>query len=629
MNRIVFISPYRDLSLLAKSIAEEMNLNVEFYEAWYEEAGNIVRKLTGQPVDVLISRGGTAEYLAKHFEVPVIPVNVSPYDILEGLDEALNYGRNIAITSFGEHIVGLDLMEKVFKISITEVIFHDIDDLKIKIEALALAGNYCVLGGGPSVEFAKENGLAGIFLHTNRATLQAAFVSADKMATMRQEEMRRARQLETIMEAAYEGIIAVNAEGRIDIFNAAAAKMFGLVSDQVLGKEITTIVPNSNLTHVLLTGEAELDKLQDTGRSQIMTNRMPIKSDAKIVGAVATFQETTRIVQAANKISKEGSGQQQFRAKACFTDLVGKSRVFEVKKRIAEDFAKSELTILLYGASGTGKELFAQSIHNASTRKGGPFVAVNCGALPPSLLESELFGYEDGAFTGARRRGRSGMFELARCGTIFLDEVDALPLETQGRFLRVLQEREILRVGGETLIPVNVRVIAATNKHSEELLNNRIMREDLFYRLNVLWLELPPLSNRREDIRDLCEHFLPQDKMRQMRPIISKLLPYFEQYSWPGNIRELQNIIQRISFFVDAFEEETIFDYLNMVAPSILSETQTHANEESRIRGQMKGLEQELILKAVAEHKPLEKAAEFLGIGRSTLVRKLKEIRGS
>ena len=629
MNRIVFISPYRDLSLLAKSIAEEMNMQVEFYEGWHEEAGNIVKNLEGPLIDVLISRGGTAEYLSQNFAIPVIPVNFSPYDILEGLDEALGVSHNIAITSFGEHIVGLELMEKAFRVPITEVVFHNINELKEKIAALALSGEYCILGGGPSVAFAKENGLVGIFLRTNRATLQTAFISADKIATLRQEETRRARQLETILEAAYEGIIAVNAEGKVEIFNAAAAKIFDMVPEDVIGKQINTVVPNSNLVNVLHTGEAEYDKIQDTGHGQILTNRIPVKNRNKVAGAVATFQETARIVQAANKISKEGAGQQQFRARTHFSDLVGKSKLFEMKKKIAKDFAQSEFTILLYGGSGTGKELFAQSMHNVSSRKNGPFVAINCGALPPSLLESELFGYEDGAFTGARRKGRSGMFELARGGTIFLDEVDALPLEMQGRFLRVLQEREILRVGGETLIPVNVRVIAATNKTAEDLLNNCVMREDLYYRLNVLWIELPPLSHRKSDIRDLCEHFLPPDKARRMQPIVNELLPYFEQYSWPGNIRELQNIIQRISFFVDTFEEETIFDFLNMVAPSILAETKIQNNEDSHIRGQMKGLEYDLILKAVAEHKTLEKAAEFLGIGRSTLVRKLKEIRGN
>ena len=627
MNRIVFISSYRDLSLLAQSVAEEMNLPVEFYEGWYEDAGHIVKTLEGPPVDVLISRGGTAEYLAQHFAIPVIPVNCSPYDILEGLDEALGESRNIAVTNFGEHIVGLDLMEKVFKVPITEVVFHSVGDLRDKVTHLALSGDYCILGGGPSVAFAKENGLKGIFLRTNRATLQAAFSNADKLATLRLEETRRTRQLETIMEAAYEGIIAVNAARKVEIFNAAAARIFDIAPTSALGQEIETVVMNSNLVHVLQTGEAEFDKLQNTGHGQILTNCIPVKNGGEIVGVVATFQETARIVQAAHKISKEGAGQHQFRAKANFSDLVGKSHLFEMKKKIAVDFAQSELTILLYGASGTGKELFAQSMHNASSRKRGPFVAVNCGALPPTLLESELFGYEEGAFTGARRRGKAGLFELARGGTIFLDEVDALPLEMQGRFLRVLQEREMLRVGGETLIPVNVRVIAATNMRVEELLNSNKMRDDLFYRLNVLWFELPPLSERREDIRDLCEHFLPHHKKQQMQPILMKLLPYFEQYSWPGNIRELQNIIQRLSFFIDSFDQYTIGEYINIVAPNILAKVDVRVYNNNPMRSQIKDVEQELIRKAVAEHKPLDRAAEYLGIGRSTLVRKLKQIR--
>ncbi|MHC1745939.1 MAG: sigma 54-interacting transcriptional regulator [Negativicutes bacterium] len=627
MSRIVFISPYRDLSILAKSVAAEMNLQIEFYEGWYEEVGDIVKKLQGPPIDILMSRGGNAKYLAANFDIPVIPFNFSPYDLLEGLDEARNFSRNVAITSFGEHLIGLDLMEKAFGLSITEVVFHNLKELKTKISALALSGNYCILGGGPSVVFAQEVGLTGLFLRTNRITMQAAFNTAVQLATLRQEEMHKMRQIETILDAAYEGIIAINATGKIEICNAAAVRIFDLGSSPIIGQDIKSIIPDSNLTHVLKTAEAEIDKIQNTVRGRIITNRIPVKSGSQVIGVVATFQETTRVFQAANKIEKEAAGQHHFHAKANFPDIIGKSAILEVKKKIARNFAESDLTILLYGASGTGKELFAQSIHNVSTRRHGPFVAINCGALPPTLLESELFGYEEGAFTGARRKGKSGLFELARGGSIFLDEIDALPIEMQGRFLRVLQEREILRVGGESIIPINVRVIAATNKRAKDLLQKNLLREDLFYRLNVLWLELPPLSDRREDIPNLCEHFIPPEKKRLMQPMLDDLLPYFQQYSWPGNIRELQNVIQRLSFFIHSFDQYSIHDFLNMVAPTIVAEIKIQNNDDRYMRSRIKNVEQDLILKAVNEHKSLEQAAAHLGIGRSTLVRKLKQIR--
>lgn len=631
MNRIVFISPYRDLSIMAQSVVKELGLSVEFYEGWLEQAGKIVESLATPPIDILMSRGGTANYLSEHFSTPVIRVNTGPYEILEGLNEARQHCRNIAITAFNEPLVGLPLMEKVLDVSITEILFTNLKELEYRISSLSDSGEYCIVGGGPSVAYAKKYGLPNVFLRTNRATLHSAFLDADRLASLRREETRKSRRLEAILDATYDGIIAVDAQGAIEIFNKAAEKTLNIPSSEVIGKNIVDIVPNSRLDRILQTGQTEAGELQDTGNIRILTNRVPVKYGSKIVGAVATFLESSKVEQAEHKIRKELTGQNQFKAKATFSDIIGVSKVLGIKKKVAKNFAQSHLSIMLYGASGTGKELFAQSIHNASERTNNPFVPVNCGALPPTLLESELFGYEEGAFTGARRKGKYGLFELAHGGTIFLDEIDALPIEVQGRLLRVLQEREVLRIGGESIIPVNIRVIASSNKSAEDLLSKNMIREDLFYRLNVLWIELPTLADRCDDIQYLCEHFLPPDKKEQLRPIVSRVLPYFERYSWPGNIRELQNTIQRLAFFVDSFEQGLdIKEFLQLVAPTIIRSLATSPEDDGlQIRPQIKNFEHELILKAIAEHKTLDKAAAHLGIGRSTLTRKLKLIRES
>lgn len=629
MNRIVFISPYRDLSIMAQSVAKELGLSIEFYEGWLEQAGKIIDGLDSPPVDILMSRGGTANYLAENFSPPVIRVNTGPYEILEGLNEARQYCKNIAITAFNESLIGLPLMEKVLDVSITEIVFTNLKELECKIASLSHAGEYCIVGGGPSVAYAKKYGLPNVFLRTNRATLHSAFLEADRLASLQREETRKSRRLEAILDATYDGIIAVDAKGAIEIFNKAAKRTLNIHSPEVIGKNIADVVPNSRLDHILQTGQTEAGELQDTGNTRILTNRVPVKYGTKIVGAVATFLESSKVEQAEHKIRKELSGQKQFKAKATFADIIGISKVLEIKKKVAANFSQSHLSVMLYGASGTGKELFAQSIHNASNRTKNSFVAVNCGALPPTLLESELFGYEEGAFTGARRKGKYGLFELAHGGTIFLDEIDALPVEMQGRLLRVLQEREVLRIGGEAIIPVDIRVIASSNKSAEDLLSKNMIREDLFYRLNVLWIELPLLAERKEDIKYLCEHFLPPEKKGQLQPIIGRVLPYFERYAWPGNIRELQNTIQRLSFFVDSFEQGLeVEEFLQLVAPNIVRALEAlPGDEELPIRPQVKNFEHELILKAVAEHETLDKAAAYLGIGRSTLTRKLKAIR--
>jgi len=628
VNRIVFVSPYRDLSVVAQSVADELGLTIEFYEGWLEQAGQIVKSLTGPPIDVLLSRGGTAEYLAENFSIPVIRVNIGPYDMLEGLDEARQYSRNIAITSFNAPLVGTRLMEKVMGVSITEVLFNSLEDLKRKIASLAQTGEYCIVGGGPSVSYAAQYGLPSVFLRTNRATLHSSFINADQIATLRKEETRKSFRLNAILDAAYDGIVAVDAAGTVEIFNQAAERILGIPAAKVLGKNVAEYIPNTRFDEILRTGQGEIGDLQDVGNARILTNRVPVKSGYEVMGAVATFQESSRVVQAERKIRKEASGRCQFKAKANFSDIIGESDVMEVKKKIARNFAASDLTILLYGASGTGKELFAQSIHNASGRAANSFVAVNCGALPPTLLESELFGYEEGAFTGARRKGKYGLFELAHGGTIFLDEIDALPIEMQGRLLRVLQEREVLRIGGEAIIPVNVRVIAATNKTPEILVRENKIREDLFYRLNVLYVEIPPLAERRQDIQSLCEHFLPYSENDHLRTLLMRLQPYFQRYSWPGNVRELQNVVQRLSFFADSFEQgQNIEDFLKMVAPTIAAAIEATDTQDNAFHRQVKGVEHELILKAVKEQGTLDRAAAYLGIGRSTLTRKLKQIR--
>lgn len=627
MSRIVFISPYSDLSSLAQSVATEMGISVEFCNGWMEQAVQVVKNLKGPAIDIIMSRGGTAEILSANFDIPVVRANMGAYDIIECLNEAKRYSKNIAITVFNEPLIGKKLLETVFDVSITEVIFKSLPELKEKIATLALSGKYCVLGGGPSISYATEYGLPSAFLRTSRATLEAAFLQAEQIATLRREETRKRYRLQTILDAAYEGIIAVDDQGTVELYNKAAERIFGIDSAQVLGRPIAACIPNTRLDKILSEGQLELDEIQNVGDNRIVTNRVPIRNDEEILGAVATFQEFSKVVKAEQKIRKEITENNRFRAKFHFADIIGSSRIMTQKKEIARNIAQSELTVLIYGPSGTGKELFAQSIHNASSRAAAPFVGVNCGALPPSLLESELFGYEEGAFTGARRKGKYGLFELAHNGTIFLDEIDSLPIEMQGRLLRVLQEKEVLRVGGETIIPVDARVIAATNQPPEELLQQKKIREDLFYRLNVLYLELPPLRKHCEDISLLCEHFI-SDPLGRFAILMEKLLPYFMRYHWPGNVRELYNVVQRVTFFANSYKSgQDIKEFLEIVAPRVLGSGNQDENDASRLRGKVKNIEDTLILKALEEQGTLEKTARYLGIGRSTLTRKLKEIR--
>lgn len=626
MNRIVMVSPYRDLGQQALRVAHELGIVIEVYDGNLEEACGIVERLSGPKPDVLISRAGTAACLSAAFDLPVVTMDTGPFDLMECCSEARAVAPNIAVTAFGRAPLGIALLERTMGVAITPLVFHSLPDLRDKIYELAKNGLFCVVGGGPSVTFAREAGLPGVLLRTSLETVRDALLRANEIAKLRQAETRKANRLQTILDSIYDGVIAVDEHGKLEIFNRAAAKILSIPTDNVLGRPVVDIVANSRLDEVLKSGVHEIGAVQQVGDASIVTNRVPVLEDEEIIGAVATFQDMTKVFQTEARLRKTLVGR-EFRAKFTLDDIVGQTPVICETRSLARSFARSDLTVLLYGASGTGKELFAQGIHRASRRKHKPFVAVNCGALPPHLLESELFGYEEGAFTGAKRKGKHGLFELAHEGTIFLDEVDSLPLELQARLLRVLQEREVLRIGSESLIPVDIRVIAATNTEPMALLAQKRMRSDLFYRLNVLYLELPPLKERRDDIPLLCRHF--QRDSAEVGRLVTEMMPFFLRYSWPGNVRELFNMMERLSLYqgenclapgVDAP------GVLRKLAPQLLAELAARPAAEEGLTAQLADREAQVILQAVRTAGSVSAAAAQLGIGRSTLWRKLKKM---
>jgi transcriptional regulator with PAS, ATPase and Fis domain len=375
----------------------------------------------------------------------------------------------------------------------------------------------------------------------------------------------------------------------------------------------------------LKSGRAELGEIETMNGQQMAVNRVPISIGNLIVGAVATFQPVTVIQELEGKIRRKVY-ERGHKAKLTFQDILGNSPAIKRAITVAEEFSEVNSTVLIMGETGTGKEIFAQSIHNSSGRRKGPFVAVNCAALPENLLESELFGYAEGAFTGAVRGGKIGLFELAHMGTIFLDEIPEISHKLQGRLLRVLQEREIMRLGDDKIVPVNVRVIAATNQDLYKMMQEGLFREDLYYRVEILKLVLPSLRGRREDIIPLMHHFLEEycgqfgKKFRSLSPEAQRLL---EDYHWPGNVRELSNIAERLAVLsgngtIEPGDIEGMFSH-----PPIDSD----AVSEKRLISSSSSIDmnRSILLKALEESNyHYAKAAAKLGISRTTLWRRLK-----
>ena len=354
-----------------------------------------------------------------------------------------------------------------------------------------------------------------------------------------------------------------------------------------------------------------------------MANLQPVMNDEKrVVGAVLTFREMGEVGRLVNRVI----GVQRTYT---FDDIIGTSSVIEKAKELARIAASTSSNILIEGETGTGKEVFAQAIHNASAFNEGPFLAVNCGAIPRDLIESELFGYVEGAFTGASKKGRLGKFELASGGTIFLDEIGELPKDVQVKLLRVLQEKSIVRVGADRTIPINCRLIAATNRSLMREVEEGRFRRDLLYRINVMKLEVPPLRERQGDISLLAERFMRTfaerngKVVKQIAPdVLSRLLTY----DWPGNVRELENALEHAIALV---RDQTISltDMPANVTETIPSRDGQHKEvgfERAKVNHHEAVLQ--LHLEALrAEAGDVSKAAERLGISRATLYRRLKE----
>jgi transcriptional regulator with PAS, ATPase and Fis domain len=629
MSQITFVSPYRDLSVLVQSVADEMGIKVSILEGtmgesgWMEDGGQ--SKLDPSLCDVLVSRGGTAFHLASNLKYPVVTVNTGLFDMIECCKKAKDFSSDIVITTF-KPLVGLGLVEDILSVTITELVIKSLPELEMQIAKLAEEGNYCVVGGGPSILFAKKYGVPNVFLHTSRDTIREALLRAEELAELHNKEKRLSNRLKAILDCAYEGVIAVNQTGQVEVYNRAAEGILKIKAEDVIGRNVQDVIQNSRIHEVLVDGQAHINEFQDVGQVRIVTNRIPVSDGRRIVGAVATFQDASRIAQLEHQMRKEIT-EQKFRSKTTFANILGESSIIMQKKDLARRFADSDFTVFINGPSGTGKELFAQGIHHASKRASNSFVAVNCGALPQSLLESELFGYVEGAFTGAKRKGRAGLFEMAHEGTIFLDEIDAMPIDMQGRLLRVLQEREVLRIGADGIIPIDIRVIAASNKSPKNLLEDGLIREDLFYRLNVLYLEVPPLSMRKGDIPLLCREFLPADKRERADPMLTAMMPYLMKYSWPGNVRELLNFTQRLSFFLDDYMSGSSgVDLLKMIAPDILHDTDA-AKGNSGLRAQIAAKEESMIAKVLDQSTTIAEAASQLGIPKTTLWRKIQKIK--
>ena len=450
-----------------------------------------------------------------------------------------------------------------------------------------------------------------------------------------QELQKKIELYQLLFDNINAGSAITDADGYITHFNKPYGRFLNLDPDVQIGKHCTDVIENSRMHIVAKTGKAEINKSHRINGHDMVVQRIPIKKDGKVLAVYGQvmFQNVEEVKQLATKLSMLESKVQLFEkelfdlrsTKYTFNCIIGKSSEIKNLKDQAQKAALNDSTVLITGESGTGKELFSQAIHNASQRRSHPFVRINCAAIPKDLLESELFGYVEGAFTGARVKGKPGKFELANNGTIFLDEIGDLPFEMQPKLLRVLEEKEFERIGDTKIIRSDFRVICATNQILDDLMEQQKFRKDLFYRLNVIPIYIPPLRKRQKDILPLARHLLNKMTLAANRPnmeIEKTAAKGLESYDWPGNARELSNVLERAMYSSD---NNTIYkgdlpfniDYNTLSTGKKKKPTLKDAQSQAQIKAIYQALARTNYNKA--------KASKLLGIHRTLLYKKMKE----
>lgn len=633
MIHMIFYAPYPQIVPLIKQVFQERpdcdELEYEIVQDFYN---NPLQDLNA---DVVIARGFSALTMKQRGYI-CAELKVGGYDVIAAVLKARRMSpglSHIAVIGAFNMIYGIESIRDAFpdmKLSTypvnSEPLLADAIRQAISDGCDALVGNYT------GVELAKKSGLPAVMIESGQEAINNAIDEAKSAAEIDLREKMRSAQMANIMNYSFQGILSTDQNGIITFANKYCYSILDSGHALLTGRSILDFFPNLPVEEVTRNGKKLLSELHIYASYHLMVNCVPAPDNSGNTGCVLTFQDTSRI-QADELQVRKKLRHSSFQAKYQFSNILHKSRIMDSVISDAMTYSYSDSNILICGETGTGKELFAQSIHNSSPRKNHPFVAINCSALPENLLESELFGYVEGAFTGASKGGKMGFFELAHKGTIFLDEIGDVSPNLQSRLLRVLQEREVVRLGSDTVIPVDVRVISATNKNLKEEVANGRFRQDLLYRLDVLELNLPPLRNREQDALFLLSQLISYEHERTgciLTGLSEEGASLITQYPWPGNIREMRNFCQRLSILTPN-PLATPADILKVLSDAAAATTPNEPKKTDRSTpgdAPVYSLydEREEILKALYTfHNSRTKTAEFLGIDKSTLWRKMKK----
>ncbi|MGF6759389.1 propionate catabolism operon regulatory protein PrpR [Paraburkholderia sp. GAS42] len=546
------ISRLRDLF---RDIAGEYDdrADLRLISRGYEDAVHEIDAAGVDRPDIVVAAGSNGTYLKARIQVPVVLVSPTGFDVMHALARARRDASQVALVTHGETPAEVRHFVAAYGIDVVFASYQSAQDAETCVLDLRDRGVGTVVGPGLVTDLATRAGMSTVFLYS-RASVRVAFDTALEVAKATSNEMLRRQRLDNVLQHLRDGVVALDARGRVEAINQRLAQVLGIDASRAVGRPLAELAPD--IARAIPDGDGEtLETVRGVG---YVVHRGPLIGSSDGTGTVLTFQES-RAVERLDRTLRSRLRTQQFAARYRIDDLVGACPAIERVRQLARRYATSDATVLIRGESGTGKEMVAQGVHQLGARRDFPFVAINCGAFPEALLESELFGYEEGAFTGARRGGKAGLIEAAHRGTLFLDEIGEMPLPLQSRLLRVLQEREVVRLGSTEPIRIDVRVIAATHRALTMAVETGEFRADLYYRLNILNITLPPLRERQPDILPLAAGLLYQAARREPRlaarihdagqaaQLLLDVSEPLRRHAWPGNVRELQNVIERIA----------------------------------------------------------------------------------
>ena len=635
-SQALFISTYPEQSRIARELADELGIKIHIFEGGLLKGGHLYALENEHNYDVIIALGAVGSYVEKFLKKPVVYIPIPLKVMIETIMTAKSYGDPVTLLAYKDStsidfktIAGITpALQCNFGLysSPEEIEFYFNEVTAFKSHTIVYTGN-CF---EKKLEEREGNhSLRFITLKVPREDMRLALSRAKAIITLKQEEQLRTERINGILEHAVEGVVLLDKNACITDANEQAALLSQMPVSRIVGRNILDASLPQLFRCVYGNGASVAgSKVQCDGGSFVV-NRINILLDEQCDETIITFYRsaTDGSGHSQNIRRRQGSG---LVARHVFEDIIGDGKAMQRTILQARRFGQTEAPILVEGETGTGKELLVQSIHNASARKDGPFVVVNCAALPETLLESELFGYEEGAFTGARKGGKKGFFEVANGGTIFLDEISESSLAVQSRLLRVLQEREVMRVGSSNVLQINARIVAATNKNLHALVQAGTFKKDLYFRLRRLKLTIPPLRERKEDILPLARHFIQknpfgnrEDLLRQIEACSALLM----HHTWAGNVRELEHLIERLAILYDP---DT--DLLDLIVEQLADEDDcvTPMSGQGREQilvnvGPLKEMQRDIMLKLLLRTRGNKThLADILNISRVTVWNMLK-----